>query len=441
MGSSKTHFTGAYSSVRCLRDVLHCDLPIEIWTYENEFKELPRTAVQAFLGIANVSIHTLKQPTHIKRPVWDKEGDWYSDYIGFSSMSRAIWTTTLEEVLAIDIDNVLFVHPDKIFNSRQFQETGTLFLWDKFLNWWPHYYPSYDPVWLHSFINMHRDRTSMPSIEYDKRPEFLTFFKSNISQHIAESSLVLFDKTRHRSTMAVLENITNRLGFELYSNIYGDKESYWIACELAGTPYAFNDWAHSHWGMMSAPIAASPTSRGGQELDKTVLDDVQKLSVCAGDEFLEPGALHYLPGDDLVVMSFNGCKQAGCAHFGMRKIKISPRFSYEKAFKMYLDKIPKQSLNASITSSTRTPVPKSAKNGRLSAGVQMLQDYWFKHVPCSDMNKEMLNMLLARRQYSLHAGKIYCSESGANHFCGKKNKHQHKKKGGNEKSSVLASAR
>ena len=200
------------------------------------------------------------------------------------------------------------------------------------------------------------------------------------------------------------------------SFVYYNSESYWIACEIAGTPYAFNDWALSHWGMMSEPVLDVGKSK-------------RTLSACAGNEFLEPGALHYLPGEDPVIMSFNGCKQAGCAQYGMRKIKISPRFSHEKALKMYSDKLSKAYLNVSITSSTRAPVPKSAQNGRQAAGVQMFHNYWLKYIPCSEMNKETLDMLLARRQYSLQAGKIYCSESGENRFCNKKNKRPKKKVG------------
>ena len=51
--------------------------------------------------------------------------------------------------------------------------------------------------------------------------------------------------------MRILKDITDRLGEEVYSHIYGDKETYWMACELAGAPYAFNDWAASHWGYLS----------------------------------------------------------------------------------------------------------------------------------------------------------------------------------------------
>ena len=135
--------------------------------------------------------------------------------------------------MAIDVDTVLFTNPDKLFHTAQYRETGTLFLLDKFLNWWPHYYSPYDVQWLHHFIS-HYDGNfhhivvqNISSMKYFEREEFKAFLTTR-SQHLAESSIVLFDKSRHRRTMAILEDITNRYGFELYRNTYGDKESYWI---------------------------------------------------------------------------------------------------------------------------------------------------------------------------------------------------------------------
>ena len=140
---------------------------------------------------------------------------------------------SLDEVMAIDVDTVLFTHPAMLFDSAQYKETGTLFLLDKFLNWWPHYYTPFDEQWLHHFIsnydgNFHHIAVqNISSLKYFEREEFKGFVRSR-SQHLAESSIVLFDKRRHRRTMAILEDITNRHGFELYRNTYGDKESYWI---------------------------------------------------------------------------------------------------------------------------------------------------------------------------------------------------------------------
>ena len=39
-------------------------------------------------------------------------------------MSRAIWSTKMMNVMAIDIDSVLFVSPEEIFKTRQYKETG-----------------------------------------------------------------------------------------------------------------------------------------------------------------------------------------------------------------------------------------------------------------------------------------------------------------------------
>ena len=69
-------------------------------------------------------------------------------------------------------------------------------------------------------------------------------------------------------------------------------------------------------------------------------------------------------------------------------------------------------------SSELLPIPKSAKNGRLSEGVQLLQKYWFQTVPCSEMDKSVFAVLVARRRYSLEAGTIYCSSDGnTNNSC------------------------
>ena len=85
---------------------------------------------------------------------------------------------SLDEVMAIDVDTVLFTHPAMLFDSAQYKETGTLFLLDKFLNWWPHYYTPFDEQWLHHFIshydgNFHHIAVqNISSLKYYEREEF-----------------------------------------------------------------------------------------------------------------------------------------------------------------------------------------------------------------------------------------------------------------------------
>ena len=62
------------------------------------------------------------------------------------------------------------------------------------------------------------------------------------TQHLAESSLVLFHKLRQQRSLAVLEALTLRLHAQVYQHTYGDKESYWLACELAGADYSFSPY-------------------------------------------------------------------------------------------------------------------------------------------------------------------------------------------------------
>ena len=93
----KSHFSGAYSTIKSIRESFLCEYPIEIWSYGSEIKRLPTSAIAAFDSIPNVTIHALEEPqtfTNIK----EEELDWYQDYVGFSTMARAIWSTDLAEV-------------------------------------------------------------------------------------------------------------------------------------------------------------------------------------------------------------------------------------------------------------------------------------------------------------------------------------------------------
>jgi hypothetical protein len=78
------------------------------------------------------------------------------------------------------------------------------------------------------------------------------------SVHRQESSLLLFDKQRQHRATRILADLTQRLGTELYGRIYGDKETYWLACELAQAPYAFSHWALSHYGLRNASTRTCP---------------------------------------------------------------------------------------------------------------------------------------------------------------------------------------
>ncbi|KAG1691163.1 hypothetical protein DVH05_027238 [Phytophthora capsici] len=72
------------------------------------------------------------------------------------------------------------------------------------------------------------------------------------SGHQMDSSLVLWDKARQARATAILASFVALNGLPVVPS-YGDKELYWLACELAETTYAFSDLAVSTvgWNLLS----------------------------------------------------------------------------------------------------------------------------------------------------------------------------------------------
>lgn len=360
-------------------------------------------------------------------------------------MARAIYQTKLKEVLAIDVDTVLFVDPGQIFETKQYVESGTLFLWDKLLDCqysfifynlsckkshfilptviylgWPSWYPSYDESWICDFIKRYHGHLlfketslkdkykSVSSVSLNRCGRLKNLSHRIRTQHTAESSLVLFDKSRHTNAIRILDELTNKYAEEVYSNTYGDKETYWLACELAQEPYAFNEWSASHW----APFSSAPQ----------LISGASPLQFCSGNEFMEPGVLHYLPGEQRKIMSMNECKQIGCMLYGIRKIRFSQRLSRSETIDLFDNFLGSEnSTRGNLTKKNQTgsddkyarqpPLgSKSSVDGRKSPGVLTYHKYWLDKIPCTELSKAETKVLQLRRLYMQDANKVYCED-------------------------------
>ena len=325
MGPIETHFMGVYATAKLLRNELKSRLPIEVWTYAFELPQIPPSAVQALTDLGDLSIKTLPDPVPIvdaaiggnsKRNTKNKKDkdilgglkktqkgrSWQTDYLHFSAKPLALLTTNLTEVMILDSDALIFVSPDELFNYSGYQRTGTFFLYDKFLDYFP--YKGYDQNWMHNFISSFDRKLyenvpiSTPGVVavrgYPKSHEspLLSqyFVESSFhasskvkTQHLAESSLLLFNKEKQHRAIAILRALTTVHHEQVYRQIYGDKESYWMACELAGSDYTFSPYGPSHW--------AALTTNG----------------TCP-DVVIDPTFLHYMPGEEMKALSMNQFK-------------------------------------------------------------------------------------------------------------------------------------
>lgn len=125
--------------------------------------------------------------------------------------------------MLLDSDAVLFVSPETIFSSELYASTGTLFLHDKFIDYWP--YKRYDPSWMYGFLTKFNREPylayprSLPSaaavqaLETHPGKKLSSSFLSSTfapgapvqTQHLAESSMVLFHKERQHRAVAILK--------------------------------------------------------------------------------------------------------------------------------------------------------------------------------------------------------------------------------------------
>jgi hypothetical protein len=419
IGAKPFMAAGAYATIMGLRERFDCNLAVELWSYPSEIAKMTDSFKAAVVADPLIELRAIPVPLDSERhvPSWDTRGEWYKDYYRFASMPLALIHTRFEEVIALDADAVLLADPRQLFDSHQYRETGTFFLHDKLIQWWAAWYPPYDKTWVESFMNafdmskfdhIHVDADSEDSFKEQRRRGVLQ--ERTFTQHTMESSLVVLDKRRHARTVAVLEELTVARGPEVYSHVYGDKETYWMAASIAGQPFAFNEWAPSHW--------SNPTTHGG-------------LQTCAGNEYAEPGLIHYMPmshhhhqGDvntssseaaaAVSLLSINECKVIGCVQFGLRHMKLSgpiTRDAHKTRFYGAGGNVP---LNVSTS---RLPKgTKSVENGRATAGVLLYHDKWYAQVPCTKIDAKLVELLLLQRDLMSKGMRLFCG--------GKCRKHQ-----------------
>uniref|UniRef100_A0A0G4GZF5 Nucleotide-diphospho-sugar transferase domain-containing protein n=1 Tax=Chromera velia CCMP2878 TaxID=1169474 RepID=A0A0G4GZF5_9ALVE len=172
------------------------------------------------------------------------------------------------EVMLLDADTLFFQTPSGLWDSLAFQSSGTLFFHDRIAL--PFRFLAQRPRKgiakgnIHEFLEGFNPKpyTAILTVQPSDSPfvpksrrvyvNSLSFAPSEFllsshswalrSGHQADSSLLLWDKGRQRRATAILASLVSLNG-EPRPNSYGDKELYWLACELAEAEYSFSPFA------------------------------------------------------------------------------------------------------------------------------------------------------------------------------------------------------
>ncbi len=207
----------------CLQTVLGSKLPIQI-AYAGDDDLPPSARIQltsllpasssplAFLDITTVFDESITQLRH---------GGW-------AIKAFAALTSPFEQTILLDADAVFLQAPEVLLTSPAFARTGALLFHDRLL-------------WQHAFKDRHdwwksQIRRPSPAMEASR------VWKEDYAEE-GDSGAVIIDKGRvdvfvgllhiaRQNSYAVREEVT-------YKITYGDKESWWLGFELAGSRYEF----------------------------------------------------------------------------------------------------------------------------------------------------------------------------------------------------------
>lgn len=235
-----------------LRKVLHSKLPIEI-AYNGDGDLSPR--YRQFLAETGSKVSFLDLTK-----VFD---DTLIGLTGWATKPFALVASRFQRTILIDADALYLSSPDDAFERYPgLPDTGALFFHDKSVNYQER------RMWVKEQIekagrqpSLHLNRSSL-------------FFRGYVSEE-QDSATVFVDKTRPRLYMALLfaswMNTKEVRDAVTWKRLWGDKETYWFAAELAGVPYSFEPWLTAELGELGRQVDQLDNGPGEHNVSSRVM--------------------------------------------------------------------------------------------------------------------------------------------------------------------------
>jgi hypothetical protein len=192
-------FKYAASTVRVIREVLDCNLPIEIFFIrEDDLSIAKRSYFQT--EFSNISLMKLE----------DYVSHYYTRFGGWAMKPFAMLASKFTEMIMMDADVFFLQNPAMLFDDPAYHTVGSLFFYDRtlFANW------EKGPDWLRSFLPT--TSSLVPKTRWFK----------GTSSHEQESGVVVMNKKKSLLGLlstCKLNGITER-DEVVYKHVHGDKE-------------------------------------------------------------------------------------------------------------------------------------------------------------------------------------------------------------------------
>ena len=208
-----TLFSHAMALIDNLKNVVKCTLPIEIVHSGDELTMGMKDKLQSIgknLIFIDIAAEMDIDPFSMR---------------GFQIKPFAILVSKFRRVMLVDADAGFFTDPSYLFSNEVFNKSGTLYFKDRYLT-----RDSRDSI-VSDWVKLLLDKRS---------PYFSNPISRNQSDHHQESGVVMFDKERRWKTLLTICKL-NEYYPQVYTYVYGDKETFWIGGEIAREPYYFVD--------------------------------------------------------------------------------------------------------------------------------------------------------------------------------------------------------
>ncbi|KAL3661812.1 hypothetical protein V7S43_013106 [Phytophthora oleae] len=155
----------------------------------------------------------------------------------------AMYYTDIKEVLLLDIDDIFTRDPAVIRTTEGYERTGTTFFYDRVVPERKFFNKDFDgEQYLKKLLDKFAyEKFDLPQDTSPSSRLEVSFAWREETAHEQDSSLVAIDKSRAGKAMDIMFYlITVEIRVHEYS--FGDKESFWLAYELAKQEYFFSPW-------------------------------------------------------------------------------------------------------------------------------------------------------------------------------------------------------
>lgn len=205
--------------------------------------------------------------------------------------------TGIKEVMLVDVDDIFMRDPAVLRTTEGYRRTGTTFFYDRVVPGKEFFNQDMQggKQYLISMIEkLNRTRFGIAEESHSDGMYLSEHFKQSFAYrretaHEQDSSVVLIDKSRAGPALDIMFWLISEKRFARnYS--YGDKETFWIAFELARVEYFFSPWGVA--GMSSTPnqdMEHHPDSMCGSIVQyMPVEDNTPEFLYVNGEALLDP---------------------------------------------------------------------------------------------------------------------------------------------------------